>query len=110
FGVAGGGEVRAGVNDAAADLGRGRQQAEDRGGGDRFAGAAFADQGQSLPGLDVEGDAAHRLDHGFVHAEVDAEVLDRQQRTHVSVFRGSNASRTASPMNTSEASMTESVM
>ena len=88
----------AGKADFAADLGRGRQQPECRQCRHRFARAAFAHQGQRLARGDVEADIAHRLGR----AEADGKIADRQQgRAHRKVFRGSKASRIASPTKTS---------
>ena len=81
------------------------QKLEQRKRGHRLAGAALADQRQGLAALDVEGDAAHGMHIRFVAPEIDPEVLDGQQRAHpASPLRGSKASRTASPMNTSSES------
>src|SRR5438309_11856479 len=50
---------------------------------------------------------AHRLDLAAVHGERDREVAHGEQRRH-RTFRGSKASRTASPMKMRSESMTAS--
>src|SRR5215469_3779129 len=82
------------------------QELEDRQGGDRFAGSGFADQRHAFAFDDVERDVVDRQRLAAAGAECDREVLDRQAEilvgglarvTHANVFRGSKASRTASP-------------
>ena len=60
--VAESGEVAALEQDAAANVGGGRQQAKDRGRRDGFARTGLADERQRLAGLEVERDAAHGVD------------------------------------------------
>jgi hypothetical protein len=57
----------------------GRQQAEDRHGGHRLAGAGLADDGEHLAPVDVERHAVHRLDHAVVGVEHGPQVADREQ-------------------------------
>ena len=72
---------------AAGDLAGQLDQAEQRLGGDALARAALADQPERLAAVDVEGHAADGLDHAAPREEVDAQVLDveqrRGQRVHV---------------------------
>ena len=76
-------------------------QPQDRHRGDRLAAAGFADDGQRLAGVDVEGDAVDRADRRRPGVrEMGLEVLDFEQRHRAqSRFgqRGSSASRRPSP-------------
>src|SRR6185437_1466663 len=109
--------------DAARGMARHRigQELQDRQGGHRLAGAALADQRQSLAAIDREGNAAHRIDDDAVlHGEAHAQVAHDQHRlrgrrarpaalredgvAHPSL-RGSKASRAASPTKTRRLSM-----
>ena len=59
----------------AADDAAGRlDDAEQRLHGHALAAAALADDAEDLAGVDVQRDAVDRLDHPFVHEEVDLEV------------------------------------
>src|SRR3546814_11473020 len=107
------------------------QQLHDREGGDRFAGAALADQSHRLSLGDLEADVPQGLDGAAGHTKAYPEIAHLQQRFHqssppaagagaaalsvaavsalagpVNSLRGSKASRTASPMKTSRSSMT----
>ena len=78
------------------------QQAHERLGRHRLARTGFADQRERAPALQREGDA---IDHRRF-AESDGEIAHiEQRRGHRNVFRGSKASRTASPMKTSSDSI-----
>src|SRR3569623_1334708 len=96
--------------DAAADHGSAGQEPQDRRRRHRLARSGLADERQRLALLDVERHAAHGVHHTILEPEVDREVLDLEQRAHATFFRGSNASRTASPMKISSASIREMVM
>ena len=76
-----------------------RQQLQQRERGERLARAALAHQCQRFTPLQGERDIPHHL----ALAEGHGQPLDRDQ-THFSTLRGSNASRTASPINTSSVS------
>ena len=98
--------------DAAAGVAGDRvgQQLEDGQGAHRLAGAALADQGQGLALVQLEG---HLADGGQLAGrggEGDGEISHPQERArvraHATVFRGSKASRTASPTKTSRLSIT----
>ncbi len=95
--------------DAAGRMPRHRigQQLQDRQRRHRLARARFADQRQGLAAADVEAHALHRAHGVGAGAEGDREVADLEQRciAHASTLRGSKASRTASPMNTSSVSI-----
>src|SRR5664280_1917258 len=90
--------------------GRIRQQLHHRQRGDRFAGAALADQRHRLALADVKRHAVDRQHLARALAEGDREIADRQKffrrRAHRNVFLGSKASRTASPMKINSDSMT----
>src|SRR5215470_6092935 len=93
-----------------------REQLEHRERGHRLPGAGFADQRHGLPLLDVEGDAIDRERLARPLPEGGGQLLDLEQpvvgRFHPSypkVLRGSNASRTASPMKMSSESMVATV-
>src|SRR5258708_39535867 len=84
--------------------------------GHRLAGARLADQRHRFALAQVERDAIDRERVAPALAEGDGEVLDLEQflvggvhRVHIKVFRGSKASRTASPMKIKSDSMTASV-
>ena len=85
-----------------------RQQAHDGLRGDRLARAGFADQRQRPALLEPEGDA---VDDGLALAALrkgDREIAHVDKRrglAHENVFRGSKASRTASPMKMSSESI-----
>src|ERR1700677_2096570 len=106
--------VAAVEEDLAAGMARGGiwQQPHDRLRGDRFARAGFAHQRERLPALQREGDA---IDDGVplcALAEGDREIAHVEQRrgdAHENVFRGSKASRTASPMKISRDSINATV-
>ena len=55
------------------------QQAQDRVGGHRLAGAAFADQGQGFTAADIEADIFHHALMLLAGDELDAEVADFDQ-------------------------------
>src|SRR5580692_4271933 len=76
------------------------QEFEDRQRRHRFSGAGFADQRQAFAFDDVERDAVDRERLAPAGTEGDREVFDREAEivAHLNVFRGSKASRTASPM------------
>src|SRR5690606_1500239 len=79
--------------------GRVGQELEDRECGHRLAGARLADERHRLARFDVEGDAVDRERLAPRLPEGDREVFDGKQRpAHWKVFRGSKASRTASPV------------
>src|SRR3954469_16586654 len=86
-----------------------RQQFHHRQRGHRFAGARLADQRHRLAFSDRERDAVNRQHPALALAERDGKLLDLQQVlagcAHRNVFRGSKASRTASPMKISSDSM-----
>src|SRR5690606_11212432 len=73
-----------------------------------LAGAGLTDEGDDLPGLDVEGDPLDGVDGAELRAEADVEVAEGEDRlagllgdAHQSLFlfcRGSKASRRPSPM------------
>src|SRR5690606_14522822 len=87
-------------------LGRRRQQAQGGQRRYRLARAAFTDQRQRFARRDVKADPAHRR----MSAKAHRQVADRKQRrAHAKVFRGSKASRTASPINTSRVSISAMV-
>ncbi len=98
------------------------QQLQDRHGRRRLARTGLADQRHGLALADGKGDGLHRLHDPPFRAETDAEVLHVQQAPHrlrvgggrpgpqlgldhQKVFRGSKASRTASPMKMSSDSI-----
>src|SRR5262249_6603567 len=96
--------------------GGGREQLEHRERGHRLAGARFADQRHGLPLLDVEGDAIDRTRLARPRPKDGGQLLDLKQLVvgrfhpiHPKVLRGSNASRTASPMKMSSESMVATV-
>ena len=62
---------------------RRRHQAHDRQGGDGLARAGLADDPERLARADRPAHAVDRLHHPVVGVEVDAQVLDRQQRLGV---------------------------
>ena len=106
--LVGGDQVLALEQDAAGRVMRGRvgQELEDREGGDGLAGAGFAHQRHRLARHDVEGDAVHRQHVASALAEGDGKVLNGEEGFgHRNVFRGSKASRTASPMKMRRLSM-----
>ena len=88
-----------------------RQQLQDRECRHRLSGAAFADERQCLALREVEGHAFHRVNAVTRRLERDGEIADRKERLNhqPTFFRGSNASRTASPMKTSRLNITPSV-
>src|SRR5439155_2219373 len=84
------------------------QQLHQRQRGDRLARAGLADEGDRLALPDVERDAIDRQQLLPAMGKGDREVLDREKRravAHRKVFRGSKASRTASPVKISSVSM-----
>src|SRR5207249_8980073 len=83
------------------------QQLHDRQRRDGLPRAAFAHERHRRPALDVEGDVAHRLHLRAFHGERDGEIAHGEQR-HQRTFRGSKASRTASPTKMSSVSITAS--
>src|SRR5262245_63070593 len=89
--------------------GRVGQKLEDRQGGDRFAGPGFADQCQGLALAEREGHALDRMGDGGTLMKIDRQIVDDEKRLahHLNVFRGSKASRTASPTKTSSDSISE---
>src|SRR3954468_12198967 len=76
---------------------------------DRLSRSGLADQRQRASALQREGDAIHRFGFSLALAEQYREIADIEQgRRHhprSKVLRGSNASRTASPVNTKSDSM-----
>ena len=93
-----------------------RQKLEHGERGHRLAGAGFADQRHRLPFLDGEGDAIDRERLARALPEGSGQFLDLEQpivgrfhRLHPKVLRGSNASRTASPMKIKSESMVATV-
>ena len=106
--LVGGDQVLALEQDAAGRVMRGRvgQELEDRERRDRLAGARLAHQRHRLARHDVERDAVDRQHVARALAEGDGEVLHGEERLcHRNVFRGSKASRTASPMKIRRLSM-----
>src|SRR5580700_2672118 len=88
------------------------QEFQDRQRGDRFAGAGFPDQRQGFALGDIERDMVDRERLlAAAAAEGDGQIADGEQRFggHVYVFRGSNASRTASPMKINSDSISATV-
>ena len=86
--------------------GRIRQQLHHRQCRDRLAGAALADQRHRLAFADVERHVIDRQHFARALPEGDGEIADGEKRLgHRNVFRGSKASRTASPMKISSESM-----
>ena len=83
------------------------QQLQHRQRADRLSRAGFAHQGQGLALADRERDAAHRLDDPVLGPEVHRQIghLEQAHLRPPTVLRGSNASRTASPMKISRLSM-----
>src|SRR5579884_670409 len=75
--------------------------------GHRFARAALANQRHRFAPADIEGDAVDREHLPLAGAECDGQVVDREEGcvAHRNVFRGSKASRTASPMKIKSESM-----
>src|SRR5277367_1262988 len=90
-----------------------RHELEDRQRGDRFTGTGLPDQRQRLALGDIERDMVDRerlLPAAAAAAEGDGEIADGEERLgHAYVFRGSNASRTASPMKISSDSISATV-
>src|SRR5664280_2704581 len=90
--------------------GRIRQQLHHRQRGDRFAGAALADQRHRFALADVERHAVDRQHLARALAEGDREIAHAEKffagAVHRKVFLGSKASRTASPMKINSESMT----
>src|SRR5882672_9890463 len=83
------------------------QELQDRQRRHRLARARFTHQRQGLAAPDLEADIADGV-HGIVAAaEGDREIADLEQGglAHTGTLRGLKASRTASPMNTSNDSM-----
>ena len=76
----GGQHLVAAVADRAGDLGVLGQEADGGERGDRLAGAALADDGQGLAGVEIEADAADRLGGVAALDEGDAEVADGEER------------------------------
>src|SRR5579885_1708053 len=75
--------------------------------GHRFARAALAYQRHRFAPADIEGDAVDREHLPLAGTECDGQVVDREEGcvAHQNVFRGSKASRTASPMKIRSESM-----
>ena len=118
-------QLLAAEQDAAAGMPRlrVRQELQDRQRRHRLPGSALPDQRHRLAPVDVEGHAPDggELAHGRVRAalgrvraplgrvERDGQAADAEERRRAQVvFRGSKASRTASPMNTRRLSITAS--
>src|SRR5262249_1532954 len=80
------------------------QQLHDRQRGDRFAGAALANQRQRRPALDLERDVSHRLQLAALHRKRDGTIPHGEHR-HPRTFPGWKASPPASPMKMSSVSM-----
>src|SRR4029077_17626538 len=84
--------------------------------GHRLARAGFTDQRHGLALLQLERDAIDREQLPLALTEGDGEIADGEERcesvhdAHPNVLRGSNASRTASPMKISSESMKATVM
>src|SRR6202030_3759779 len=89
------------------------QELEDRQRRDRFAGSGFPDQRQRLALGDIERDMVDRerlLPTAAAAAEGDGEIADGEEGFgHAYVFRGSNASRTASPIKINNDSISATV-
>src|SRR5579872_2074656 len=88
--------------------GRIGEEFEDRERGRRFAGAGLANQRRALALDDIEGNAVDRDRLAAAGAEGDGKIADGEANVlaHANVFRGSNASRIASPMKIRSESMT----
>src|SRR6202040_3985583 len=87
-----------------------RQKPQDRQCGDRFAGAGFADQRQRLAFGDVERDPVPGQRLAAAGAKSDGKIADGEEGLcHAKVLRGSNASRTASPMKINSDSISATV-
>ncbi len=76
----------------------GGQEAEHGKTRDRFSRSGFADDGDGLALLHVERDAIYGERFAAGLAERNREIPDLEKRAHEKVFRGSKASRIASPM------------
>ena len=69
------------------------EQPHDGARGHRLARAAFADDGDRLAAMELEGDVAHRLDGAALDLEVDADVAGVEDRARGCRSRGRCASR-----------------
>ena len=69
--------------------GLGRQQAQDRVGGDALAAAGLADQPDRLARLDVDGDAVDGPDDAVAGEEVGLEIVDLEQAAGIRRCAGS---------------------
>jgi len=56
-----------------------RQQADQRAAGNRFPGAAFADEAQNLPRFDAERNVVNGAQTAGGHMKIDGEMADGQQ-------------------------------
>lgn len=94
---------------AAVDAGRRRVEAQYGERGGRLPAAGLADDGERLPGVDLQGDTPDGVHGGAFEPEVDAEVVDAEQRIcgrgggrggglHRRYAFGSATSRRASPV------------
>src|SRR6266513_2900568 len=69
---------------------RGARQAQERHRRDGLAGPGLPDDGQDLAGVELEGDAIHRLDDALLGHERHLQVPDlKQSLAHVKRIRGS---------------------
>src|SRR6185437_9537135 len=81
-----------------------RQELQDRQRGDGFAGAGFANERQRLALVERERCAFYRRERAFGQGKIHAEIFDFEEG-HQPPFRGSKASRTASPTKISRLSI-----
>src|SRR3954466_10593164 len=88
------------------------QQLQDRECADRLSRTGFADQSHALAGLDLIGNMIDRnrsparlmKSHRQI-ADLEQSLIDRLHEAYLKVLRGSNPSRTASPMKISSDNM-----
>src|SRR3984893_1691012 len=91
-------DALAGEQDAAGGDAAGRvDQADDGGAGDRLAGAGLADDSEPLARADLEGYIVDRDQRRAPRRELDAQMLDAEQRLRHQRSRGLSASRSQSP-------------
>ena len=101
---------------AAGDAARRLEQADDRGAGERLAGARLADHAQHLAGRDVEGDVVERQQRAAPRREFDAQVASlraaaRTWRCAPQPQRsfGFSASRSQSPSRLTDSAISTSI-